>query len=109
MKNNSLEESNVDRVRRLRDEKRVWKKPLPPTPFLLHLNIIARTQYIDEYLSSKNTIKTECEKFLDISLGNIVEPASEIVDEEKSQKILSTKEENETLEFIMSDLLRLLS
>jgi hypothetical protein len=107
MKNNSLEESNVDKVRRQREEKKVWKKPLPPSPFLMHLNVIARTQYIEEYMESKNTIKNECAKFLDTSLGNAPgENTAARSNEETSESILSTKDEKQALDFVMSDLIR---
>lgn len=107
MKNMSIEESHVDKVRRERAEKKVWKKPLPPTPYLMHLNIIARTQYIEEFLSSKNTVKNECVKFFDASLGNLLDgvPAgAEAAEEIKT--IRTTKEEKESLDFIMSDLIK---
>lgn len=102
-----MEETNLDRVRRLREEKKQWKKPLPPTPFLLHLNILARTQYIDEFLEINNKIKNNSEKFVDPLLGfgadsNLVEESPNF----DGDTILCNDEENSAIEFIFSDLLR---
>jgi len=108
MKNNSIEESNVDKVRRQREEKKIWKKPLPPSPFLMHLNVIGRTQYIEEYMESKNTVKNECAKFFDASLGNALNEVTVVRTQEEPnpEPIRSTKDEKQALNFVMSDLIR---
>lgn len=107
MKNASIEESNVDKSRRQREEKKIWKKPSPPQPFLLHLNVITRTQYIEEYLNSKNTVKTECEKFFDASLGNLLDVSPEVPQEDEKEKTIpATKDEKQTIDFVMSNLMR---
>ena len=106
-KNNALDETHVDRVRRLREEKKLWNKPTPPSAFLLHLNILARTQFIDEFLSTQNSVKNECIKFVDPLLGNSSEK-SEYNEEESSKTngISINDEERDALDFVLSDLFR---
>lgn len=106
-KNNSIEESNVDKVRRARDEKRIWKKPLPPKPFLLHLNVIGRTLYIEEYLIAKNAVKNNCDKYFDASLSNLSDSLNESINESEIV-IESHQEEKNTVDFVLSDIIRLL-
>jgi hypothetical protein len=116
-----LSESNIDRIRRTRDQKRTWKKPLPPNPFLLHLNVLARTQYFDEYLEMTNVCKNNSLKFVDSLLGNssLVKNLSENssrVDarlfnslsniDSSNLKLVCTEKESDTLDFILSDLIR---
>ena len=105
MKNAGIEESHVDRVRRQRAERKVWRKPLAPTPYLMHLNIIARTQYIEEYLSSKDTVKNECAKFFDASLGQLDVVSSSVDVSDEKRKVRASREEKESLDFIMADLI----
>jgi hypothetical protein len=117
VKNSLLSESNVDRIRRTRDEKRTWKKPLPPNPFLLHLNILARTQYFDEYLEMTNSCKNNSLKFVDPLLGNppscenssktnpkLLNSLSNI--DSSNLKLICTEKESDTMDFILSDLIR---
>ncbi len=95
----------MDRVRRIRDEKKIWKKPLPPTPFLIHLNVLARTQYADEYLLAKNAIKNESEKYVDVLLGQAKDkPNEKLV--ETSPRVLCSSQENDLCSFVLSDLIR---
>jgi cilia- and flagella-associated protein 65 len=112
LKNNLLEETNLDRVRRKRQEKKLWKKPEPPIPFLLHLDVIARTQHFDDYLQSKNIIKNECSKFIDPLLGqlqslNQIKLNKQEGEEEEGKSIIFCNEdEKETVLFIISNILR---
>ena len=104
-----LEESNLERVRRRREEKKQWIKPLPPSPFLLHLNIIARSQHADEFLEISKKVKNNSEKFIDPLLGygahkSLVENNS--VEMDDSEKLLCTEQESEAVAFVFSDLLR---
>jgi hypothetical protein len=108
----------VDKTRRTRDEKRTWKKPLPPNPFLLHLNILARTQYFDEFLESSNTFKNSSQKFVDPLLGKPSNHALTDNDqaqlqysltkltEFKSSKLVCTDKESDMIDFVLSDLIR---
>jgi hypothetical protein len=121
VKNSLLSESNVERIRRTRDEKRTWKKPLPPNPFLLHLNILARTQYFDEYLEMTNTCKNNSLKFVDPLLGNPPSVSNALENSSKTDakllnslskidtsnlKLVCTEKESDTLDFVLSDLIR---
>ena len=107
MRSNILEESNVDKVRRRREEKKQWIKPLPPSPFLLHLNVIARSQHADEFLEVSKKVKNNSEKFIDPLLGfaaqkTIAEPTHTETDE----KIVCSEQESEVVSFVFSNLLR---
>lgn len=95
-------------MRRHRAEKKLWKKPIPPSPFLLNLNVLARTQIYDEYLELTNSIKNNSRKFVDPVLGILSKndkiPTNKIF--AQNSKINCNKEENIFLEFIFSDILR---
>lgn len=108
IKYNNLEESNLERVRRQRAEKKLWKKPLPPSPFLLNLNVLARTQVYDEFLEMSNTVKNNSNKFVDPVLGLISRQDSLSINQDYCQdfKTSCNEEENSMLEFIFSDILR---
>ncbi len=110
LRNNNLEESNLEKVRRRREEKKQWIKPLPPSPFLLHLNIIARSQHADEFLELSKKVKNNSEKFIDPLLGygahkSFVEQSNPDKDS-LHNKLRCTDQENEAVSFIFSDLLR---
>lgn len=111
-----MNESSISKVRRIRNEKKLWKKPAPPTPFLLHLNVIARTQYFNDYIQSTNT-NDDPTKFIDGLLGGVAEMASNKSSEPTSlsaslatyqdiKRSVVTDDEIETLIFVFSDLLR---
>ena len=114
--NNYLMESSITKVRRLRKEKKMWIKPTPPIPFVLHLNVIARTQYLSEYLQSSNS-NEETTKFIDGLLGSTAEMSS-IGAESQSlttsmatyaaelKKPICSDDEIETVGFVLSDVLR---
>ncbi len=104
---NAPKESNVDKLRKLRNEKKKWKKPVPPNPFLLHLSIIARTHYIDDVLEMTKTVKTDSIKFIDSFLGfNADKVKNDEVETKADAKISCNTEEYEAIDFIISDLLR---
>lgn len=109
IKNYVLGETNLDRVRRRRDEKKVWKKPTPPTPYLLHLNVLARTQFADEFLVAKNSVKNESDKFVDTLLGELAIQSPENIQEQildSNNRLVCTDQEKDLCSFVMSDLLR---
>lgn len=108
IKYNILEESNLERVRRQRAEKKLWKKPIPPSPFLLNLNVLARTQVYDEFLEMSNSIKNDSNKFVDPVLGIVskLDNLSTNQDNNQDFKTVCSEEENILLEFIFSDILR---
>lgn len=97
-------------MRRIREEKKFWKKPEPPTPYLLHLNVLARTQNADEYLASKNTVKNESDKFVDVILGqfnpNNMKTVENNNESESNNKFNCNDEEQEICSYVMSDLIR---
>ena len=102
-------------MRRLRKEKKMWKKPVPPTPFVLHLNIIARTQYLSDFVQSINT-NEESNKFIDGLLGSAAEMSGSLLESPSIttsmatypdlKKPICTDDEIETVSFIISDVLR---
>jgi hypothetical protein len=106
-------ESSITKVRRLRKEKKMWLKPTPPIPFVLHLNVIARTQYLSEYLQSSNS-NEESTKFIDGLLGSTAEMSSMGAESQSSmttyvaelKKPICTDDEIETVGFVLSDVLR---
>lgn len=109
IKNNLLVETNLTKIRKSREEKKLWKKPLPPNPFLLHLNVIARTNYMDQYLELSNTVKNNSEKYVDPLLGfAAIKSGKNVVEEEikLEGKIVCSEEESETMEIMLSGLLR---
>lgn len=110
VKNSLLEETNVDRTRKERDEKKKWKKPQPPVPFLNHLNVIATTQYFDEYLETSNSIKNSSVKYIDTQLGSMdSKPIGEAHDSDRNQNsntISANEEEKNAVEYIVCNLLR---
>jgi hypothetical protein len=115
MRSNQLEESNLDKVRRRREEKKQWTKPLPPSPFLLHLNVIARTQHADEFLEVSKKVKNNSEKFIDSLLGAQKEVGgggggsatlSSSIDLHADNRILCNEQESQAIDFIFADLLR---
>ena len=110
MRSNQLEESNLDKVRRRRGEKKQWTKPLPPSPFLLHLNVIARTQHADEFLEVSKKVKNNSEKFIDSLLGAQKEVGSATlassIDLHADNRILCNEQESQAIDFIFADLLR---
>ena len=110
-----LVESNLSRIRRARDEKATWKKPVPPSPCVLHLNVIARTQYFDDYLECTSTVKSQCGKYVEPLLGQmrpvIVGLASDssaldTAVTESSQRLTCNKHEAELVENVLCDLIR---
>lgn len=118
MKNTVIEESNIDRARKEREEKKKWKKPQPPAPFLNHLNVIATTQYFDEYLDAANTTKSDSVKYVDTQLGLLTtytNDSIETLDSDRSlasssrssSTITTSEEEKNTIEFVVCNLLRL--
>ena len=112
MRSNQLEESNLDKVRRRREEKKQWTKPLPPSPFLLHLNVIARTQHADEFLEVSKKVKNNSEKFIDSLLGAQKEVGAgsttlaSSIDLHADNRILCNEQESQAIDFIFADLLR---
>lgn len=80
------------------------KKPQPPSPFLLHLNVLAYTQYADDYYQSKPKI-IESEKFIDGLLSDTAE-ITEPKAVNASEKVECNEEELDTLKFIFTDLIR---
>jgi hypothetical protein len=112
VKNELYTESNLNKIRKTRDEKKLWRKPLPPTPFLLHLNAIARTNYMDKYLEFAKSVKSNCEKYVDPLLGLGVkskrleqEDAVAAALEQRS-RIPCNEEENDAVETLLAGLLR---
>lgn len=103
-------ETNLEKVRRIREEKKIWKKPAPPTPYLLHLNVLARTQNADEFLMAKNAIKNESDKFVDVMLGQLNASAADRIensmDLESNTKLDCSSEEREVCSYVLSDLIR---
>jgi hypothetical protein len=112
IKNELYAESNLNKIRKARDEKKLWKKPLPPMPFLLHLNVIARTNYMDKYLDFAKSTKNDCEKYVDPLLGFGTKSLSKKTGEPESSSVLfenklaCNEEENEAVEFLLAGLLR---
>ena len=109
-------ETSITKVRRLRKEKKMWIKPTPPIPFVLHLNVIARTQYLSDYLQSSNSSEDSA-KFIDGLLGSTAEMATGSLMESQSlttslatygdlKKPICTDDEIETVTFVLSDVLR---
>ncbi len=110
LSNNYLLESTVDKLRRHRIETKVINKPVPPTPYLMHLNVLSRTQYITEYLQSSNK-KESANKYIDGLLGSIGEMTSNetsllTMDDDK---VFCTDDEREAVVFVLSDVLRYLA
>lgn len=116
VKNVIVQESNIDRARKEREEKKRWKKPEPPTPFLNHLNVIVTTQYFDEFLESSNTTKNNSGNFVDTQLGLLTTSTSNrAVDTDRSDhsssslssdQMFTNDEEKSTIEFVVCNLLR---
>ena len=79
---------------------------MPPKPFLLHLNVIGRTQYIEEYLIAKNAVKNNCEKYFDVSLGTDLTDSLDESVNESEVSIESRVDEKETIDFVISDIIR---
>ena len=69
--NYELDESNVDRTRRLRAQakKQMNNRPQMPIPELLHLAFTARTLVYNEYLDSCHDTKELAKFFIDTCLG----------------------------------------
>ena len=107
VKNNLIEESNLERVRKERADKKLWKKPIPPNPFLLNLNVIARTLVFDEYLEFSNSIKNNSTKYVDPILGfGLKQNKLTLKEIDDGVKIVCNEEENNIIEFVFSDILR---
>ena len=112
IKNSLYTETNLNRLRKLREDKKTWKKPLPPNPFLLHLNVIARTNHMDQYLEFTRSIKNNCEKYVDPLLGieskkkSLNKNATKNQENENDQKSVCNEEEKEAMESVLSSLLR---
>jgi hypothetical protein len=72
--NYELDESNVDRTRRLREnfKKQMNTRPQMPIPELLHLAFTTRTLVYHEYLDLCNDTSQLDKFFIDTCLGNIV-------------------------------------
>ena len=72
--NYELDESNVDRTRRLRAnaKKQMNTRPQMPIPELLHLAFTARTLVYSEYLDLCNNTNQLEKFFIDTCLGNIL-------------------------------------
>jgi hypothetical protein len=92
----------------------MWNKPIPPRPFVLHLNIIARTQYLSDYMQAANTSK-ESTKFIDGLLGSVAEmshtpfnesPTVSMATYNELKKSTGSDDEIDALTFILSDVLR---
>lgn len=113
VKNELVEANNVDRARKIREEKKKWKKPQPPDPFLNHLNVIATTQYFDEFLGTSKTVKSASPKFVDAKLGLVSTPSSnrafddnQSTESDSSAILLTNEEEKTAIEFVVCDVLR---
>lgn len=107
VKNSLIEASNLERVRKERAEKKQWKKPIPPNPFLLNLNVIARTLVFEEYLDFSNSIKNNSTKFVDPILGFGLKQHNLTLKEiDDGVKIICNEEENNIIESVFSDILR---
>jgi hypothetical protein len=115
IKNNLYTESNLSRIRKSREDRKNWKKPLPPNPFLLHLNVIARTNHMDQYLEFSKSVKNECEKYVDPLLGHLDKKKNSKKaknDEEDStsqindQRSMCNEEEKEMMQTVLSCILR---
>jgi len=72
--NYELDESNVDRIRRLRAnmKKKMNTRPQMPIPELLHFAFTARTLVYQEYLDLCNDTSQLDKFFIDTCLGNIL-------------------------------------
>jgi hypothetical protein len=109
IKNELYSETNLSRIRKTRDEKKQWKKPLPPTPFLLHLNVLARTNYMEKYLEFSKSTKNECEKYVDPLLGFGIKSKKAKGDQDSDlleNRLVCNEEENGAVEFLLAGLLR---
>lgn len=121
--NYELDESNVDRTRRLRAnlKKQMNTRPQMPIPELLHLAFTARTLVYQEYLDLCNDTSQLDKFFIDTCLGgdygnkilkSKLKDDEELINDEEdadtktNEQLIVTTEEADLLRGILSDLLR---
>lgn len=103
----TLNETAIGKARRLRKEKNIWEKPQPPTPYLLHLNVLARTQLSSDYhQNKKQEPKNESDKFIDSLLGNTIDPKTDQNEIKLQEPLNATNDEVDTVKIVLTDILR---